>query len=182
MTRDHDPPAELERCGDDGRPMLTIRPATWGDHRELEALLARASLATGENADELLANPDALAIPPEAIQHSLVAEQGEDIVGFCTILPASDENAEIDAIFIEPAAWRRGLGQQLLAAAERQAAATGVSVMSVVSGRYAEPFYVAQGFRRLDVQMTRFGPAVRLEKRLNTDPPPDGAAGTGGAA
>lgn len=149
------------------RPVaLIIRPAVAADHRALEALLAKASLATGEHAEELRANPEAFEIPAANLVHTLVAVSNERILGFCTILRASGDSAEVDSLFVEPGAWRTGLGRSLLAAVARRASAEGVTTLSVVSGRYARPFYEAQGFHHSETEMTRFGPAVRLVKTL----------------
>lgn len=164
-----------KRRGDEARLTATIRPAKQDEHAVLEALLARASLATGENVEALLANPDALTIPSDYLSHSLVAEWRGQILGFCIVLPVFEGHAEIDAVFVEPASWRLGLGRLLLAA-ERRVASMNVTVMSVVSDRYAEPFYVSQGFRRLSAEMTRFGPAIRLEKPLTDRLSPAAAA------
>ena len=146
--------------------MLTIRPARTDDHRHLEVLLRRASLATGEHAEDLLDHPDAMDIPVENLANAIVAEAGGVIVGFCTILPLSETVAEIDAVFVDPDFWRQGLGQQLVSAGAQIAVQAGVVGPNVVSGRYALPFYKALGFKRTGLEATRFGPAVRLTKTL----------------
>lgn len=82
--------------------MPTIRPARPADHRHLEVLLRRASLATGELAEHLLDHPDTMDIPVQNLAHTLVAEAAGAIIGFCTILPLSETVAEIDAVFVDP--------------------------------------------------------------------------------
>jgi N-acetylglutamate synthase-like GNAT family acetyltransferase len=146
--------------------MLTIRQAVLPDHAGLEALLSRASLATGEHVDELLAHPETLLIPVEHLAHTIVAEAGGRILGFCTLLPTAPEFREVDALFIEPDAWRTGLGKTLLSHAEEAAIRDGATALGVVSGRYAEPFYKALGFQPSGTERTLFGPAARLVKPL----------------
>lgn len=145
-----------------------IRPAIPADHPRLEALLARASLATGEHVQDLLANPDALAIPPENLAHTLVIERDGGIAGFCTLMPVTDERYEVDALFVDPCFWRQGLGARLLREAERRVGEAGARTLGVVSGRYAEPFYRAFGFEPDGEEMTRFGPATRLTKSVRS--------------
>lgn len=146
--------------------MLTIRQASRQDHAGLEALLSRASLATGDHIDALLAHPETMLIPVENLDHTIVAEAEGRLLGFCTLLPAAPQYREVDALFIEPDLWRTGLGKTLLSHAEQGARREGIAALSVVSGRYAEPFYVALGFRPSGTEMTLFGPAARLIKTL----------------
>ena len=146
--------------------MATIRPSLPGDLPHLEALLRRASLATGEHTRELLENPDCMTVPAETLSNTLVAEADGRVVGFCTVLPLPDNLAEIDALFVHPAAWRRGIGRALMLEAERRAALSGSAKLGVVSGQYARPFYEAFGFEPSGIEQTRFGPAHRLIKRI----------------
>lgn len=148
--------------------MLTFRPAHAVDLPELEALQARASLAAGENVNDLISNPDAMVIPPENLSLSVVAEISGVVAGFCTILPTSLDGAEVDAVFVDPKAWRTGLGRALLLYAEQEILTKETRSLGVVSGRHAVPFYQSLGFRESGVVMTRFGPAVRLIKTLNS--------------
>src|SRR5882724_9002102 len=51
----------------------------------------------------------------------LVATAGEELVGFCCLLPSRDADAspavgEIAAIYVEPSIWRSGVGSALLGA------------------------------------------------------------------
>jgi N-acetylglutamate synthase-like GNAT family acetyltransferase len=146
--------------------MVTIRPSLLGDLPHLEALLRQASLATGEHTRELLDNPDCMAVSAETLSGALVAEADGRIVGFCTVLPLSEEMAEIDALFVHPAAWRRGIGKALMLEAERLAALSGLARLGVVSSQHARPFYEAFGFEPSGIAQTRFGPAHRLVKHI----------------
>ncbi|OCP32352.1 MULTISPECIES: GNAT family N-acetyltransferase [unclassified Ensifer] len=143
-----------------------IRQALAADHDRLEALQRAASLATGEHHQELLDNPDVFGIVVENIAHTLVAERDGQVVGFCTVLPRSADVAEVDAVFIDPGAWRQGIGRLLLIEAMRRAAGAGIKTLGVTSGGYAVSFYQALGFQLSGSEMTDFGPAARLIKEL----------------
>src|SRR5947209_3735523 len=93
-----------------------IRPARRAERASLEALQWRASLANAGDRDSLLANPDAIALPGDQIAdgHVFVAERDGVIVGFAAVLPRTDGDAELDALFVEPGAWRQGVGRLLL--------------------------------------------------------------------
>lgn len=149
----------------------TIRRATAADHERLEALQRLASLATGEHHQELLDNPAVFGIAAENIAHSLVAELDGEVVGFCTVLPTSADVAEVDAVFIDPKTWRRGIGRMLLIEAERRAAQSGIRTLGVTSGGHAVSFYQALGFRLSGTEMTDFGPADRLTKDIGETNP-----------
>jgi len=43
-----------------------------------------------------------------------VAQHDGVIVGFATVLTRPDGNAELDALFVEPTFWKRGVGRQLV--------------------------------------------------------------------
>jgi ribosomal protein S18 acetylase RimI-like enzyme len=58
-----------------------------------------------------------------ATSFTLVAEQADEVVGFCSVVaPAHDDDlgrraCEVAAIYVSPARWRSGLGSALLEAA-----------------------------------------------------------------
>lgn len=144
----------------------TLRQATKADHDRLEEVQRLASLATGDHHKELLDNPDVFGVADEHLPNSLVAEANGEVIGFCTVLPISSESAELDAIFVDPSAWRRGIGTLLLAEAEQRASSAGALKMWVTSGGYAISFYRSLGFQSAGMEITDFGPAERLVKEL----------------
>ena len=91
---------------------IVIRLALQAERSSLEALQWRASLANPGDRDSLLANPNAIALPAEQIAdgHVFVAERDGVIVGFAAILARPDGNVELDALFVEPTLWKRGVG------------------------------------------------------------------------
>jgi GNAT superfamily N-acetyltransferase len=149
-------------------PDIVIRSARENERSILEALQWRASLANPGDRDSLLANPDAIALPEEQIAdgHVFVAEHDGLIVGFATVLPRPDGNADLDGLFVEPSLWKQGLGRLLVdhcaAVARRRAA----RVLHVVGNPHAEGFYRACGFRRTGVVETRFGAGLEMQRQL----------------
>ena len=63
---------------------IKVRPALLIERKALEALQTRASLANPGDRDALIANPDAIELPPSQIEEGqvLVAEVSGTIVGF----------------------------------------------------------------------------------------------------
>ena len=82
---------------------------------------------------------------------TLVAELDGAIVGFATTAPAQDEPGagELAALHVDPAAWRRGIGSALIAAARTRLVERGFAsaVLWLLAGnRRAEAFYLADGW------------------------------------
>jgi GNAT superfamily N-acetyltransferase len=148
---------------------LVIRPALQTERSSLEALQWRASLANSGDRDALLANPDAIALPVEHIAdgHVLVAAQRDGvIVGFAAVLPRPDGNAELDALFVEPSLWKRGVGRLLVDQCADLARRRVSRILHVVGNPHAEGFYVACGFRTTGTFETRFGTGLAMERSL----------------
>src|ERR1051326_4207597 len=113
---------------------MNIREATREDQKQLEALQWRASLNNPGDRDALLAHPDAIELPLEQIRDGgvFVAEVAGSVMGFAAILPCEDGDFELDALFVEPNAWRQGIGRALVqhcAAAARDAGAVSLHVI-----------------------------------------------------
>jgi GNAT superfamily N-acetyltransferase len=147
---------------------MAVRPAAPGERAILEALQWRASLANPGDRDALLAHPDAIALPPAQIAdgHVFVAERDGEIVGFAAVLPRDDGNAELDALFVDPAVWKTGVGRLLVdhcAAVARQRAAR---ILHVVGNPHAEGFYVACGFRTTGTLETQFGTGLAMQREV----------------
>src|SRR6476660_4305675 len=121
---------------------IVIRPALQTERSSLEALQWRASLANPGDRDSLLANPDAIALPDEQIAdgHVLVAQLDGVIVGFAAVLPRPDGNAELDALFVEPSLWKRGVGRLLVDQCADLARRRASRILHVVGNPHAEGF------------------------------------------
>ena len=147
---------------------VVIRPALHAERSCLEALQWRASLANSGDRDALLANPDAISLPVEQIAdgHVFVAERDGVIVGFAAVLPRPDGNAELDALFVEPSLWKRGVGRLLVDHCADVARERASRILHVVGNPHAEGFYTACGFRTTGAVETRFGSGLAMQRGL----------------
>src|SRR5215471_6664743 len=145
---------------------VSIRPARSEERTMLEALQWRASLGNDGDRGALLANPDAIALPIEQIVAGcvFVAEHEGIIAGFAAVVPRSDGGAELDALFVEPRLWKRGIGRRLVEHIADIARTSAATFLHVVGNPHAEGFYVACGFNATGAVKTRFG--VGLDMRL----------------
>jgi GNAT superfamily N-acetyltransferase len=135
---------------------------------------ALASIST-ERRRETMAQWIASGHPRSAV---LVAETEGAVVGFASVGPARDNNSgsagELYAIYVEPASWGAGIGQQLIAAAEERLRAAGfpeATLWVLDDNPRARRFYEAAGWIvdgatkdevHLGVEVTE----VRYRKRL----------------
>ena len=145
-----------------------IRPALLTERSSLEGLQWRASLANAGDRESLFANPDAIALPDEQIAdgHVFVAQHEGVIVGFAAVLPRLDGNAELDALFVEPTLWKRGVGRLLVEQCADVARERGSRILRVIGNPHAERFYVACGFRAAGTVETRFGAGLAMQRAL----------------
>src|SRR5262249_9716098 len=118
--------------------------------------------------DALLANPDAIDLPPGQIDagHVFVLEASGSIKGFASVLPREDGDAELDALFVEPDARRRGFGRALVEHCATTAHGRGAAAIHVVGNPHAESFYTACGFEVVGVAETRFGTGLLMRRGL----------------
>lgn len=139
---------------------LDIRLARADDRQDLIDLLWRASLAWDVVRQDLLDNPEVIDVDPEMIARNqiFVAEEGERVVGFATIIPREGNDAELEGIFVEPSDWRKGIGMALLHQIEREARAWSANRLHVVASPNVEGFYSAAGFTKTGEQKMPFGP------------------------
>jgi GNAT superfamily N-acetyltransferase len=155
------------RLDEDGMHGETIiRSATAHELDQLGALKLRASLAWGDLVAELQALPEARQVPSEHLPYVFVAEHHGTILGFATVLPSDGEHAELEDLFVDPPAWRRGVGAALTKAAEVRVIELGRRVLRVVANNRALPFYEALGFQTVGVVETLFEPAPQMMKVL----------------
>lgn len=147
---------------------ISIRPARSDEQTILESLQRRASLSNPGDRDALLANPDAIALPIEQIAEGcvFVAECDGVVAGFAAVLPRPDGDAELDALFVEPHLWKRGIGRRLVDRMADVARATAASFLHVVGNPHAEGFYTSCGFHVTGTVDTRFGAGLAMRRRL----------------
>jgi len=118
--------------------------------------------------EALLANPDAISLPLQQIIDGrvFVAEREGRIKGFSSILPRDDGNFDLDALFVEPACWRQGIGRALMDQCVASARNIGARYLHVVGNPHAEHFYTACAFEVLGSEPTRFGVGLLMRKAL----------------
>ena len=147
---------------------ITIRPAETSDQNALEALQWRASLNNAGDRDELLANSDAIELPLQQIESGgvFIAEELGAVMGFAAILPRSDGDAELDALFVEPETWRQGVGRALVEHCCVAAKGCAAKAIHVVGNPYAEGFYEACGFKQVGRKQMRFGVGLLMQRSL----------------
>jgi GNAT superfamily N-acetyltransferase len=139
---------------------ISLRLARPEEHEELEELQRRASLELPEYREQLLANPDAVHLPPAQIANGqvIVAQLDGDVAGFAAVV-----GGELDGLFVEPDLWGAGIGRRLVEAAAHEARKRGLS-LTVVASPTARGFYERCGFAVEGDEQTRFGPALRMSR------------------
>ena len=147
---------------------VIVRSAIASEQKQLEALQWRASLNNPGDRDALLANPDAIDLPLEQIRAGgvFVAEVSGAVMGFAAILPREHGDFELDALFVEPQAWRQGIGRALVDHCAAAARAAGAESLHVVGNPHAEGFYSACGFETIGTKQMRFGIGLLMKKPL----------------
>src|ERR1035437_3996847 len=80
-------------------------------------------------------------------QRVFVAEgqKGEEALGFYVLKELSEDDAELDMLFVAPEHVREGVGKALMEDAARVARLFGWSVLLIESDPFAAPFYESQG-------------------------------------
>ena len=127
-----------------------IRHARPAEAGVLSALALRSKAHWGYDADFLAACRDDLTLSADDIATSPVyLIDGEaSPLGFYRLLLREDGVAELDALFVEPAAMGQGVGKRLWRHAVATAAKLGCSEMVWQSDPQAEGFYLALGAQR----------------------------------
>lgn len=143
---------------------MQIRPARIEEWEQLEDLQRRASLQPGPYYDELVAHPDAIALPAAQIGSGQVTVAVVDgrLAGFAAVIEREGK-AELDGLFVDPEMWRQGIGSTLVAQAVHEARRRGLTLM-VVASPEARAFYEKCGFAVEGEAGTRFGPALRMSR------------------
>ena len=147
---------------------VSIRGATAAQRAALEALQRRSSDFWEQYREQLAANPDAIALPQAFIDSGWVrvaVARGDSPIGFSVVIPGDGAVHELDGLFVEPGHMRRGVGRALVEDVAARAAHAGAAWLEVTAGP-AQGFYERVGFAVIGSAETRFGPAVRMRRRL----------------
>ena len=153
------------------RKAVQIRNAVIDERDQLIEIQRRASLENLGDREILLLNPDAVTIPEDQIisGHVYVAECTQVVIAFASVVPKNDRISELDALFVEPAYWRMGIGGILVEHCSDVARLNGSESLHVIGNPHAEKFYLRCGFRPTGVVETRFGNGLLMERQLNPE-------------
>lgn len=143
---------------------LVIRSALPDERPALEALQMRASLIWEDYREDLAAHPEDVCLTQNAIEELRVRVATVDgaVVGFSEAVRTSGREWELEGLFVEPDAMRRGIGGRLLDDLFGLARRAGVIRVAVIAEPHAAGFYERNGFVREGHVQTQFGPAVRM--------------------
>jgi GNAT superfamily N-acetyltransferase len=166
--------AEIDDAKPEGHHVSTvamslIRTARIDERAALIELQRRASLANEGDRAMVLANPDIIDIPLAQFEEGcvLVAERNGAVIGLAVVLPRDDGEAELDGLFVEPSAWRQGIGRHLVDAACAHAAKRGATALQVIANPHAGTFYDSCGFKPVGEVKLQFGTGLAMRKPLS---------------
>lgn len=147
----------------------SVRAAVSAEMDALVELQRRSSLVWEEYRAQLLAHPEVIEVPADALAAGQVrvAVQGGDLVGFATVLAVSPEVGELDGLFVAPELMRGGLGRVLVEDAVAIARVRGMTRLEVTANPRALGFYEKVGFVTVDEVATQFGPGIRMQRDLS---------------
>ena len=132
---------------------LTIRAARVGEAGFLSELALRSKAHWGYDAAFIEACRDELSVDAgrlgDAEYWCRVAEDRGAILGFYSLVRISDEDCELEALFVEPSSIGTGVGRSLVQHAIAQARALGAARMIIQGDPNAGDFYVAAGGRQI---------------------------------
>ena len=123
--------------------------------------------------DGLIVEPDrwrSYLAEPAPGRHALVAETDGVVNGFVTFGPSRDQDApggEIYAVYVDPPRYGRGIGTELMAAAESQLSADGhdnAVLWTLTSNERTRRFYERLGWRTDGTTKTDARLGVALEE------------------
>jgi N-acetylglutamate synthase-like GNAT family acetyltransferase len=114
---------------------------------------------------------DALTITPEYIEANrvFVAEEGERILGFYALVVSQDQ-AELDHMWVAPDHMGAGVGKELFIHAMRGAKGQNISEVEILSDPNAEGFYKKMGAYRTGELVSEIDGQPRVLPRLTIDP------------
>ncbi|MDR6288555.1 GNAT superfamily N-acetyltransferase [Inquilinus ginsengisoli] len=124
-----------------------IRPARPEEAAALSALVLRSKAHWGYDAAFMAQVRDVLQVTPEAIRAGgvFVAVDGDDRPLGLGSVGIADGAAELELLFVDPAAMGQGAGRALYRHAVAMARAGGAGTLWILADPGAEPFYRAMG-------------------------------------
>lgn len=153
---------------DGPREEIVIRQADPSDLETLVRLNRKSALANPGDRARLQEHPDAMGVPRDHVVENRVwvAMVAGRVLGFATVLPRPDGDAELEALFVDPEAWRRGIGKALVLHCLSVAQRSGAGALHVIGNPHARAFYETCGFVPLGERDMRFGKGLLMKKQL----------------
>jgi GNAT superfamily N-acetyltransferase len=130
---------------------IEIRRALPEEAPLLSALAFRSKSHWGYDPDFLEMCRANLSYSPEELESSPVyvsLDTQGGVTGFYRLVPQVDGLAELDSLFVEPAAIGQGVGRRLWEHAVNMARSLGCAALEFQSDPHAEGFYLAMGAKR----------------------------------
>jgi len=131
----------------------TIRCARRDDAEIITDIAFRSKASWGYNDDFMEAARQELTHTAEDIanpeNHYFCACQGERLVGFAALIPYDKYRLELEAIFIDPANHRQGIGRLLMNRVVDEAQTLGYAAIIIQSDPFAAPFYQRLGAKQI---------------------------------
>ena len=133
------------------RSPTLIRPALPTEAEALSALAVRSKAYWGYDESFLSAVRDDLEITPADLETWIVYTLVEtiEIRGFYALRPVDAETLDLERLFVDPPALRRGYGRHLFEHAVKTARERGFHWIDIASDPYAENFYLQMGAERI---------------------------------
>ena len=143
---------------------MHLRPARPEEADAISALAFRSKAHWGYSAEFMAACRAELTYAPEAIERGefVVAHVGGRIAGFTALVRLSDDEIELDAMFVDPLDIGRGYGRMLIEGAVQTAAQRGAKRLVIQADPNAEPFYLSVGARRIGTRESASIPGRQL--------------------
>ncbi|MFO0745798.1 MAG: GNAT family N-acetyltransferase [Myxococcota bacterium] len=151
---------------------VRLRTATPADRPALDAVYRRASLHGEADRQALLAHPELFVLGDGVAdgRTRVAVDDAGVILGFATLAPpdaTAPDALELEDLFVDPPAMRRGIARRLIDDAIVAARALGMKRIDVTGNAQARAFYEAVGFVQDGVAETAFGPAPRFRLALS---------------
>jgi predicted GNAT family N-acyltransferase len=144
---------------------LTIRPIPHGSAKYAAAVnLRRAILRTPLGLDFT-----STQLSAEASDIHLAAFENDSLVGTVVLTPYDDKTMKLRQMAVDPDVQGKGIGLQLLAAAEAQTLTTGKAHITLAARVTAQDFYTCNGYVAVgDVFEEVTIPHILMQKTLTT--------------
>ena len=130
-----------------------IRAAKPGEAEALSALCKRSKAHWGYDAEFMRLSAASLTVKPELVASGRVVVAEDPVgrvLGVAAVAPMEEDGSyDLDRLFVEPDALRRGVGQALMRAVEKIARDEGAARLVILADPNASAFYERMGAVRV---------------------------------